>query len=565
MSIQTSTRASTRGVSSLRLALSLLVPLVLLVATMGANCNPAVPVCGNLGGTCLPGQQASCFKCVTPGAVGDACSNNPCDSNGLCATGLVCLPNVSDVGPLNTCQKNYGTSSLGAPCAIAPNPDLCDPGLYCRPTVENNCSKDTSLGDRCATTVALGGSCDSTYDSPGCAACEPGTICSDTPGTFGGRRCLKACSDKSDCPCQGKDSSQVTCNPISAVFNVNGTFCGDLVGIGQGCNAYDQCDPADPNLDCGFSTSGSTTCCHNAGFSCNFQQDCCSTSYCDGTTCKSCQKENQACTQTSECCGQKGLACQAGLCVVPCLPVNTPGCKADTDCCGHDLQGTAKNHCALPVIISVGVQNQCKSCSAHDGACSTDADCCAEAGLQCNQGAEGGFCKFKPVCVPGVECTVTMPAGLKGACAKSKTTCPSMNGPAGCVQTTKPKPETCDGNDDNCDGIINNIDPNGCPQVVPSGCPTNVLINATRQCVGSTAQCLPDPTIKVCHGCDGSDVCGVCGVCVIPADQGGGTHPCARGYACDVKGTGTCVIDFPACSLDSQNCYLPSQKGAPCP
>ena len=42
MNMKTSAQARRRAVSSLRLALSLLVPLVLLVTTMGANCNPPV-------------------------------------------------------------------------------------------------------------------------------------------------------------------------------------------------------------------------------------------------------------------------------------------------------------------------------------------------------------------------------------------------------------------------------------------------------------------------------------------------------------------------------------------
>jgi MYXO-CTERM domain-containing protein len=214
--------------------------------------------------------------------------------------------------------------------------------------------------------------------------------------------------------------------------------------------------------------------------------------------------------------------------------------------------------------------------------------------------------------VTGISCNgggQPCDTGLPGICAAGLTQC-VVGGGTTCQQLNQPKTtETCNGLDDNCNGMVDEGDicPTGqvCDQGTCVGncqggefnCPPNKVCSSNGHCVDPACQTVTCPAGEVCVGgtckgpCDGitcpyPEVCRV-GACVDPCMGvscpsgevcAGGVcvtscscQPCPTSTACDAP-SGQCVdplcANKPACGAGTHcvagNC-VDDCKGAVCP
>ena len=88
--------------------------------------------------------------------------------------------------------------------------------------------------------------------------------------------------------------------------------------------------------------------------------------------------------------------------------------------------------------IRRSIPNAAEICNGKDDDCDGQID-------------EGNVCGGGNPCVVGQSCTT----GLPGQCAAGTSACPNgMNGAMVCVQNVQPSAETCNGFDDDCDGVV---------------------------------------------------------------------------------------------------------------
>ncbi len=276
------------------------------LCTTSAECNASCVGCRPLEDgaptTCevLGGEGAYCrdwFDCVldlgcvhsvcTYAAAGQDCAvSNASPIQGLCAPGLVCLPDQS-CGALDEAACGGNSRCLWTPpseyygyyypgfcgpnlgtCEALPESGDCLAGAYCAQGFY--CSN----GGTCFATAKAGEECDETgYDAPVCDGCDTDGFCSAGLYCTGGT-CEYACEFNDDCgegeycdtwawppACTEMDPegcfSDEEC-PSGSFCYVPGNACYDFDGDPEGCAtlefctydaSYDYCDPTGDAFD----------------------------------------------------------------------------------------------------------------------------------------------------------------------------------------------------------------------------------------------------------------------------------------------------------------------------
>jgi hypothetical protein len=100
--------------------------------------------------------------------------------------------------------------------------------------------------------------------------------------------------------------------------------------------------------------------------------------------------------------------------------------------------------------------------------------------------------------------------------------------------------EICDGKDNNCDGLTDNVtyNPPTC-STTPQGCQGSFKVSGTYKCQGGNTICSVTVNQDYCNSC-GSQACGECGASPCP-----GMTKCSPGYVCKPAPPQECNIQGP--------------------
>ncbi len=225
-------------------------------------------------------------------------------------------------------------------------------------------------------------------------------------------------------------------------------------------------------------------------------------------------------------------------------------CKIDHCAPGHlDLNGIASDGCEYTcsptnggVEICDGIDNDCNGVIDDGFDLTSDTQNCGACGNACN--LANATAKCTPV--------AGVPTCVIDTCADGFKNLDSLDAD-GCEYTCPvwpPVAELCNDKDDNCDGNINEGNPEGgqpCQESCPGGVCKGECTAGTTLCAGSVLTCVPGkgPSIEVCNGLD--DDCD--GVVDNGFDLKNDPLNCGTcGHVCDLKNAiggctdGKCVI-----------------------
>jgi hypothetical protein len=218
-------------------------------------------------------------------------------------------------------------------------------------------------------------------------------------------------------------------------------------------------------------------------------------------------------------------------------------CCSDDHCPGDQVCAGGACVAAQPTCTD-GIKNGSETdvdCGGGCPGCSVGANCTV--GSDCGSGVCRGNLCVAGVCQPGATRTCGSDVG---ACEFGTETCADDgSGWEPCLGGVGPQPETCNGLDDDCDGVIDGGNPGGgapCNTGLPGICATGTMV-----CEGGALVCAQNvqPSQEVCNGLD-DDCDGVV--------DGGACPPMHHAtYACGPTDAGLgCVVA--ACDPDWGNC-----------
>ncbi len=502
-------------------------------------------VCATGQHTCTAGGRGFTACLPTTGASPEICDGLDNDCDGVadedvctCTAGLARACNTGIPGVCMAGSQTCDASGRGwGPCltAVVRSADVCGDGL------DNDC--DGTADEDCV--------CTSGASRP-CVAPLPGVCAAGLQACTGGRwdACIPTAAASSEV-CDGRDNDcdGIADEGVCACTPLLPRAC--LTGLPGACSAGSQQCTADGR---GFGPCLPTSA--PAPDVCGDGAD----NDCDGTADEGC-----ACTPgaSRSCttgffgqCGMGTQSCDAGRSWTPCLPSSGPTSET-CDGTDNDCDGVADEEvCTCTPLSTRGCSSGLTGvCSAGSQTCSADGrsysvclpttgaslEVCDGLDNDCDGVADEEVCS----CVPGTS-RACETAGL-GACRDGVQTCTADGrGYDPCVASSGPSAETCNGRDDDCDGIADE-DVCTCPAGVPRGCITGldgVCSAGTQSCSADGRgynACLPTtgPSVDVCgdgidNDCDGT------------ADDG---------CVCTAGASRTCLTGgFGACSAGLQTC-----------
>ncbi len=226
-----------------------------------------------------------------------------------------------------------------------------------------------------------------------------------------------------------------------------------------------------------------------------------------------------------------------------CGAVPAEACNGGDDDCDGSVDEGVLNACgacgAVPAEACDGDDNDCDGAvdegalNACGGCGDVPADLCDGDDNDCDGAVdeEGG---------DGSPCDT----GLLGACAVGETGC--EDGAPVCVPVVAPAPEVCNGVDDDCDELVDELDARGCDTGLLGVCAMGLT-----ECVDAEEVCaeVNAPADEDCNGADDD-----CDGAVDEGDPGGGAD-------CDTGAPGVCAFGATVCDEGMLACAPQREPG----